>query len=74
MARLVIASCGFASGLRFEDSATVARFVPARAGVSLWVPSQNGVIRDFPHRQRATVCRFREITSPVESGRGVLDE
>ena len=38
-----------------------------RKPISLWVPSQNGLIRDLPHLHRATVDRRASILCPSAS-------
>lgn len=35
------------------------------AGLSLWVPSQNGARRDLPHRHGAMICPFLGTTAPA---------
>ena len=35
------------------------------AGLSLWVPSQNGARRTVPHRHRAMICPFLGTTAPA---------
>ena len=40
------------------------RPAPARKLTALWVPSQNGLIADLPHRHSAIVCRPGSISDP----------
>lgn len=49
----------------FQDSAGHCA-VGVRYPIALWVPSQNGLIADFPQRHSATVVR--SVSSGVPSG------